>query len=587
MSAHITVRSKQSSVIVKPFVRFVSISLALLGSLRGATTGWQVPPQPAEITWDFETGDLRGWQSTGNAFRYQPTRGDNPTARNRGQPSNHVGRYWIGTFERYQSPDEQPGTAQGDPPIGTLTSLAFVLPGGTLSFLIGGGRDDATRVELVIIDPIDGDFVAEQASGAQTESMGRVTWDLGRFAGREARIRIVDEARGPWGHINVDDFIFSAWATRVPDLRGQPQDRAVAILREYRLQAGQVGLLPSFARAGTVVEQSPEPGTPSMAGNSVHFDVAVTRQPTITVPPGVQPRTVVPDLDGAPEEVVQEMLAESELQLGQVTREAAFGEPGTVFQQSPEPGTEAYPGDRVSVRVVDPQLVVVPRLLELHIEDAIPASVEAALRPADPEAQPSNAPEGTVIDQDPEPGDTVPAGTTVNLRFAVARPEPALVEVPRFIDQTWGRAQLLADRAGLELVAGNPVPALLSAGTVFAQSPQSGFLVPEGSTVTVQLAAQPPPSSDGPRWIPFAGGIVLALAAALGLARVARRRTRSGGADARLLARVVGDSVASAIDSPGDTIAAELRLRANAGTDTWQLEAEGFSVTREVNEDDR
>ena len=44
-------------------------------------------------TWDFETGDLRGWTATGDAFAFQPTLGDNPTARHRGQPSNHQGQY--------------------------------------------------------------------------------------------------------------------------------------------------------------------------------------------------------------------------------------------------------------------------------------------------------------------------------------------------------------------------------------------------------------------------------------------------------------------------------------------------------------
>ncbi|RKU14174.1 hypothetical protein C6501_08415, partial [Candidatus Poribacteria bacterium] len=38
---------------------------------------------------DFETGDLTDWEKTGTAFDFQPTWGDNPTARNRGQPSNH------------------------------------------------------------------------------------------------------------------------------------------------------------------------------------------------------------------------------------------------------------------------------------------------------------------------------------------------------------------------------------------------------------------------------------------------------------------------------------------------------------------
>ena len=33
---------------------------------------------------DFETGDLTDWEKEGTAFDFQPTWGDNPTARNRG-----------------------------------------------------------------------------------------------------------------------------------------------------------------------------------------------------------------------------------------------------------------------------------------------------------------------------------------------------------------------------------------------------------------------------------------------------------------------------------------------------------------------
>ncbi len=41
---------------------------------------------------DFETGDLTDWEADGEAFDFQPTWGDNPTARNRGQPSDSRGR---------------------------------------------------------------------------------------------------------------------------------------------------------------------------------------------------------------------------------------------------------------------------------------------------------------------------------------------------------------------------------------------------------------------------------------------------------------------------------------------------------------
>ena len=61
---------------------------------------------------DFETGDLRDWTATGDAFKGQPIRGDTVFPRRNDMKSQHQGQYWVGTFER-----------AGDKPQGTLTSV--------------------------------------------------------------------------------------------------------------------------------------------------------------------------------------------------------------------------------------------------------------------------------------------------------------------------------------------------------------------------------------------------------------------------------------------------------------------------------
>ncbi|BAW95206.1 hypothetical protein NIES970_01080 [[Synechococcus] sp. NIES-970] len=157
------------------------------------------------FTLDFETGDLHGWTQTGDAFQFQPTLDDNPTARDRGMPAQHQGRYWIGTYEKYQGQAGQtPGEIQDDAPQGTLTSPEFTIPGGTLSFLVGGGSGPDTRVELLV----NGQPVL-QAFGQDTETMTQEIWDLTPFQGRIGVLRIVDQSSEAWGHINVDDFRFS------------------------------------------------------------------------------------------------------------------------------------------------------------------------------------------------------------------------------------------------------------------------------------------------------------------------------------------------------------------------------------------
>lgn len=75
-------------------------------------------------TFDFESGIL-AWKKNGSAFNNQPTYGDNPTARNKGQRANQQGDWWIGGYEDRRSKSVTAGQTQGDTPKGTLTSPYF------------------------------------------------------------------------------------------------------------------------------------------------------------------------------------------------------------------------------------------------------------------------------------------------------------------------------------------------------------------------------------------------------------------------------------------------------------------------------
>lgn len=158
---------------------------------------------------DFETGDLKGWTKTGNAFDNQPTFGDNPKARNR-EGSNHQGNWWIGGFEKYQGrPGQKPGDIQSDKPTGTLTSSSFTLRGDQISFLLGGGNHPwvepdgtgSTCVNLLV----NGRFV-RTATGSNDETMKRYLWDVSKLKGKTVVVQLVDKNSGGWGHINFDDL---------------------------------------------------------------------------------------------------------------------------------------------------------------------------------------------------------------------------------------------------------------------------------------------------------------------------------------------------------------------------------------------
>ncbi len=162
----------------------------------------------------FETGTLAGWKAEGDAWEGQPVKGDTVAARRHGN-SHHVGEYWIGGYEK-----------NGDKGTGRLTSASFTVTQPWASFLVGGGQNALqTRVEIVAA--ADGKVI-RAASGLDHEDMRREVVDLHDWTGRKIFIRLVDEGKGGWGHVNFDDFVFHAQkpAFAAPAVSVNPGDRA-------------------------------------------------------------------------------------------------------------------------------------------------------------------------------------------------------------------------------------------------------------------------------------------------------------------------------------------------------------------------
>lgn len=165
----------------------------------------------------FETGTLKDWKAEGDAWEGQPIKGDTVVARNRGH-SRHVGEYWIGGYEKV-----------GDKGTGRLTSVSFPAAHPWATYLVGGGHDPKKeRVEIV--DEATGKVI-QSGSGLDQEDMHREAVDLRPYAGKLIFIRLVDESKGGWGHVNFDDFVFHdrepviPVVTMAPSSNG-PVDRA-------------------------------------------------------------------------------------------------------------------------------------------------------------------------------------------------------------------------------------------------------------------------------------------------------------------------------------------------------------------------
>ena len=142
---------------------------------------------------DFEQDHYGAWTVTGNAFGPGPARGTLP---NQMQVEGFLGGGLVNSF------------FGGDASTGTLTSPEFPIERRFLAFLIGGGKNEE---QLALQLWIDGQCV-RSATGPNdrdggSEALEQQWWDVSEWAGKRAVLRIIDQATGSWGHINVDHIV--------------------------------------------------------------------------------------------------------------------------------------------------------------------------------------------------------------------------------------------------------------------------------------------------------------------------------------------------------------------------------------------
>lgn len=148
---------------------------------------------------DFEDGNLKNWTAAGEAFLGQPVK-TKVAEKRKGRKFYGVGKYSVGTFEKTEK------RQVGDYAKGELLSVPFKITGSRILFKMGGGDNTAqTSVQLLIDDKT---VLEERGRGVitQVEAMVPIEWEVSKWKGQMARIKIVDLSSRGWGHINADDF---------------------------------------------------------------------------------------------------------------------------------------------------------------------------------------------------------------------------------------------------------------------------------------------------------------------------------------------------------------------------------------------
>lgn len=143
---------------------------------------------PDVVIADFEGDNYGDWKTSGEAFGPGPAHGALP-----GQMpvSGFEGRGLVNSF------------FQGDDTTGSLTSPPFKIERHYIRFLIGGG-DHANET---CINLLASGRVARTATGPNSEHLEPQQWDVAELAGQTVTLEIVDQRKGSWGHINIDQIV--------------------------------------------------------------------------------------------------------------------------------------------------------------------------------------------------------------------------------------------------------------------------------------------------------------------------------------------------------------------------------------------
>ncbi|MEO1529497.1 MAG: DUF1553 domain-containing protein [Planctomycetota bacterium] len=151
---------------------------------------------------DFESGTYDGWTVTGNAFGAVPQTLD--TIASSQKRINAEGRFFVNSHNIRRRDADGTVARRGDELTGTMTSQEFTIDFDSIEFLVGGGSHQGkTCVNLVV----DGETKLS-ATGNNNNKMSLNVWNVRPYAGQRARIQIVDDHRGGWGNIGLDQIVF-------------------------------------------------------------------------------------------------------------------------------------------------------------------------------------------------------------------------------------------------------------------------------------------------------------------------------------------------------------------------------------------
>jgi serine/threonine-protein kinase len=278
----------------------------------------------------------------------------------------------------------------------------------------------------------------------------------------------------------------------VPSVVGLSRSAAVAAVEKAGFKAGIQEEFSERVAAGFVSRQAPTGGTRLREGGTVDIWVSKGSE-----------KVTLQDFKGWTDTEVDDWLSKNDLVGDRRTGKSGAVADGQVFKQDPPAGTEVQRGDTISywVSTGKPQATV-PALANMSQADATNALTAAGLKLGNVSSELSESvPAGYVIRQDPPAGQKVDKGSTVDIVLSIGPPTPSPTPTPSSspssaavsVPNVYGMQSVAAEQEltalGLEVAYRQKANTGQPSGTVVNVRPDTGTMVPEGSTVLLVIAA--------------------------------------------------------------------------------------------------
>lgn len=176
------------------------------------------------------------WRAEGTAFGRGPLRVG--SVRFNAPIQNHQGSYLATSFLSEGEEDKE----------GKLISKPFRIERRHILFRIAGGA----HTDRACLNLVAGGKVVRSSTGNNSAALTEMSWDVSDLEGQEAVLEIVDQQKGSWGFILVDDIRFADEAVPlVPLNRGHPHygDLAISLMDGHAAGSAAWESVEDFLRA--------------------------------------------------------------------------------------------------------------------------------------------------------------------------------------------------------------------------------------------------------------------------------------------------------------------------------------------------